>query len=165
MSADQDQARLIAERVARRLSPSAGAPARMGDGGDDESPRRADELAALRDGLIEIQRRLAHIESHITHDESCLTSQKTDQTRRFDLPRRDENFSLDRARGGVVTATRSPWLSGTYVPATAHPSDERFGIGEAVSELVDYFESEKTCAMEPGAKPCDQCGMCSSRGF
>ena len=85
MSADQDQARLIAERVARRLSP--GAPARVGDGGGgDESPRRADELAALRDGLDEIQRRLAHIESHITHDESCLTSQKMDQTRRFDLP-------------------------------------------------------------------------------
>jgi hypothetical protein len=56
-------------------------------------------------------------------------------------------------------------LSGTYVPATAHPSDERFGIGEAVSEIVDYFEREKTCNMEPGGKPCDHCGMCSSRGF
>ena len=162
MSVDQDQARLIAERVARRLSPSAGAPESAGD----ESRRRADELAALRDGLVEIQRRLAHIESHITHDESCLTSPRPDQTRRVDLPRRNENVSRDRARGGVVaTVTRSPWLSGTYVPATAHPSDERFGIGEAVSELVDYFESEKTCAMEPGGKPCDQCGMCSARGF
>ena len=58
------------------------------------------------------------------------------------------------------------WLSGTYVPATAHPSQEQFtGIGEAVSELVEFFEREKTCNVEPGGKPCDHCGMCSSRGF
>jgi hypothetical protein len=55
-------------------------------------------------------------------------------------------------------------LSGTYVPAV-HPSDERFGIDEAVSELVEFFEREKTCNVEPGGKPCDHCGMCSSRGF
>jgi hypothetical protein len=57
-----------------------------------------------------------------------------------------------------------------YVPATnaaaAHPSQERFGVEEAaVSELVDYFEREKTCNLEPGGKPCDHCAMCSSRGF
>ena len=57
-----------------------------------------------------------------------------------------------------------PRLSGTYVPA-AHPSQERFGIDDAVSELVDFFEREKLCSVEPGEKPCDQCGMCSSRGF
>ncbi|HEX8920124.1 MAG TPA: hypothetical protein VF766_01520, partial [Pyrinomonadaceae bacterium] len=63
------------------------------------------------------------------------------------------------------TAVRSPWLSGMYVPAT-HPSQERFGVEEAaVSELVDYFEREKTCNLEPGGKPCDHCAMCSSRGF
>jgi len=43
---------------------------------------------------------------------------------------------------------------------------EKFGVEEAVvSELVDYFEKEKTCGVEPGGKPCDHCAMCSSRGF
>ena len=50
----------------------------------------------------------------------------------------------------------SPW----------HPSLDRFGVEEAtVSELVDYFQNEKTCSVEPGGKPCDHCAMCSSRGF
>jgi hypothetical protein len=34
-----------------------------------------------------------------------------------------------------------------------------------VSELVDFFQNEKQCSMEPGGKPCDHCAMCSSRGF
>ena len=58
----------------------------------------------------------------------------------------------------VSTAPRvhSPW----------HPSLERFGVEEAaVSELVDFFQNEKQCSLEPGGKPCDHCAMCSSRGF
>jgi hypothetical protein len=52
------------------------------------------------------------------------------------------------------------------VPATEHQCQEQFtGIGEAVSELVEFFEREKTCTVEPGGKPCDHCGLCSSRGF
>jgi hypothetical protein len=57
----------------------------------------------------------------------------------------------------------SPWLVGVNA---SHPSQERFGVEEAtVSELVDYFQNEKTCTVEPGGKPCDHCSMCSSRGF
>lgn len=56
-----------------------------------------------------------------------------------------------------VPRVHSPWQ---------HPSQERFGVEEAtVSTLVDYFQNEKTCSMEPGGKPCDHCAMCSSRGF
>lgn len=56
----------------------------------------------------------------------------------------------------TVPRVHSPW----------HPSLERFGVEEAtVSELVDFFQSEKACSMEPGGKPCDHCAMCSSRGF
>jgi|SRR5215213_2321300 len=56
-----------------------------------------------------------------------------------------------------VPRMHSPW---------SHPSMERFGVEEAtVSELVDFFQSEKACSMEPGGKPCDHCAMCSSRGF
>ena len=51
---------------------------------------------------------------------------------------------------------QSPW----------HPSLDRFGVEEAtVSELVDFFQNEKACSLEPGGKPCDHCAMCSSRGF
>jgi hypothetical protein len=64
-----------------------------------------------------------------------------------------------------VSAPRihSPWLAGVNA---SHPSQERFGVEEAtVSELVDFFQNEKTCTLEPGGKPCDHCAMCSSRGF
>jgi hypothetical protein len=48
----------------------------------------------------------------------------------------------------------------------SHASQERFGVEEAtVKELVEFFESEKKCSVEPGGKPCDHCAMCSSRGF
>ena len=57
----------------------------------------------------------------------------------------------------------SPWLAGVNA---SHPSQERFGVEEAtVSELVDFFQNEKNCTLEPGGKPCDHCAMCSSRGF
>jgi hypothetical protein len=50
--------------------------------------------------------------------------------------------------------------------AVLHPSQERFNINEAiVDELVEFFEQEKACSLEPSGKPCDHCSMCSSRGF
>ena len=46
--------------------------------------------------------------------------------------------------------THSPWLVGVNA-SVAHPSQEKFGVEEAtVSELVDYFEKEKICSVEPG---------------
>ena len=161
-SSEQDRVRELAERVARRLSDE---PAQGDAGGASESGSivdESDELAALRVSLAEIQRRLANIESHITHDEDRAHSTPTQQpsagASRQNAPSAQSPSS--------PTPTRSTWLSGTYVPATSHPSQEQFtGIGEAVSELVEFFEREKTCNVEPGGKPCDHCGMCSSRGF
>ncbi|HYE13121.1 MAG TPA: hypothetical protein VD968_01625 [Pyrinomonadaceae bacterium] len=142
MSGEQDKVRELAERVARRLSGGAGRQ----EGSGDAAEGGGGELADLRRSLSEIQARLTHIESHITHD-----------------GRREETPERQAPR---QPAAGSTWLSGTYVPAVSHPSQEQFGgIGEAVSELVDFFESEKTCQMEPGGKPCDHCGVCSSRGF
>ena len=109
----EDQARLMAERIARRVA-SGATPSQSSDIGS--------ELAAIRATLNELQNRLVQIE-------------------------------------GKVSAPRvhSPW---------SHPSMERFGVEEAtVSELVDFFQGEKECSMEPGGKPCDHCAMCSSRGF
>jgi hypothetical protein len=109
----EDQARLMAERIARRVAGKPVAP---------QSNDLGAELAAIRASLNELQDRLVQIE-------------------------------------GKVGAPRvhSPW---------SHPSMERFGVEEAtVSELVDFFQGEKQCSMEPGGKPCDHCAMCSSRGF
>jgi chromosome segregation ATPase len=165
MSSEQEQIRSIADRIARRLSENAtrqnGAARVENSTGSEEA-----ELSALRARLSEIQQRLTHLEAHITHDESCGSvetqpsgARRREETRAgvFQPTRESENAS-------DAMAVRSPWLSGTYVPA-AHPSEERFGITEAVSELVEFLEREKTCTVEPGGKPCDHCGMCSARGF
>jgi hypothetical protein len=68
---------------------------------------------------------------------------------------------------------QSPWLAPfaraatqANAPSADHPSQERFGVEEAVvSELVEFFENEKQCSVDPSGKPCDHCAMCSSRGF
>ncbi|HVQ36764.1 MAG TPA: hypothetical protein VMS31_04500, partial [Pyrinomonadaceae bacterium] len=76
----------------------------------------------------------------------------------------DQRTPAASARTEVPT-THSPWLAGINA-SYSHPSQEKFGVEEAVvSELVDFFEKEKICSVEPGAKPCDHCAMCSSRGF
>jgi hypothetical protein len=153
-SSEQDRARELAERVARRLDggPREQAGAESAGGG---------ELAAMRASLAEIQRRLTHIESHITHGEGC----GHDAREPADVRPTATSSPTSSARNPPPQG-RSTWLSGTYVPATAHPSQEQFeNLGEAVSELVEFFEREKTCTLEPGGKPCDHCGQCSARGF
>ena len=148
MSSEQDRVRELAERVARKLSDSA-------QGESSAPPDEGGDLGALRESLSEIQRRLARIESRMTNGRAPEES----STQRSDA-------ATSQQVTPHTTPTRSMWLSGTYVPATSHPSQEQFtGIGEAVSELVEFFEREKTCTVEPGGKPCDHCGMCSSRGF
>ena len=152
MSAEQDKIRTLAERIASRLAGDAGA--RAGD-----APAGAgDEVAQLRASLRELQQRLAHVESHVGHGEDCGPQGR---------PSGASGERGDARQGGdarETTAAPHQFLSSTYVSA-AHPSHERFQIDEAVSELVDFFEREKVCSVEPGEKPCDHCSMCSSRGF
>jgi len=133
MSSEVDQARLMAERIARRVS-SPPEAARESTSNDIST-----ELRNLRTSLGELQDRLIQIESKVRAGNSAYFS-------------------------SVATPQmHSPWLAGVNV---SHPSQERFGVEEAtVSELVDYFQNEKTCSVEPGGKPCDHCAMCSSRGF
>jgi hypothetical protein len=121
----EDQAKVMAERIARRV---AAKPASSTGGGSD----LLTELASMRASLNELQNRLIQIESKVRVEPAA--------------PR-----------------THSPWLAGVNA---SHPSLERFGVEEAtVSELVDFFQNEKNCSLEPGGKPCDHCAMCSSRGF
>jgi hypothetical protein len=165
----------LAERIARRISEgnggsvvdaretrarAAGNPAQVGE-----------ELAAMRGVLAELQQKLSRLESNLTREEKAHENEARG-TRRGEQEEGDDEGSRARAAASRRVPARviqSPWLSGMYVPATTaatHPSQERFGVEEAaVSELVDYFEREKTCNLEPGGKPCDHCSMCSSRGF
>jgi len=51
------------------------------------------------------------------------------------------------------------------IPNSAHPSQDRYAIAEAiVDSLFEQNSKEKACTFEP-TKPCDHCSMCSSRGF
>ena len=154
MSAEQDKIRTLAERIASRLAGGAGA-------GGDAAPGAGGEVEQLRASLRELQQRLAHVESHVGHGEDCGP-----QPQRQPPAAASGRDAAARQGGGARETTPAPhqFLSSTYVSA-AHPSQERFQIDEAVSELVDFFEREKVCSVEPGEKPCDHCSMCSSRGF
>lgn len=164
---EQDPVRSLAERIATRLAEGGGrensaSPERR----DAEASNVGDELAALRAGLSEIGQRLTQIESHVTHN-APRPAERSPQHRPHDTHERAPTQTrAPQNVGPSAQADSNPqhWLSGTYVPAV-HPSEERFGIDEAVSELVEFFEREKVCNVEPGGKPCDHCGMCSARGF
>ncbi len=161
-NSEQDQVRLIAERIARRVAHNSAEEKTVNNNGAAES---FVEVAALRAGLRELQQRLTQIEARITPDESRSVYQTKDAGSNVQTNVPKEN-SPPQSVTSAASQTRSQWLSGVYVPAT-HPSAERFEIDEAsaVSELVDFFENAKMCELEPGGKPCDHCAMCSSRGF
>src|SRR5882762_3455361 len=145
MSLEQDRVRILAERVAGRIAQNAGS---TGAGGKHTDPDIAADIAALRSGISEIQRRLSHIESHFQHTD-CSDSE------------------YQHAHGSSPQGDTQPLPSLWQTSATGwHPSQQKFGVQEAaVSELVDFLQSEKKCELEPGGKPCDHCSMCSSRGF
>src|SRR5688572_32825521 len=62
MSTELDQAREIAERVARRVSSIAGSTPKSAS----RKPEVTAELAAVRDGLSELQRKLSQLEEKIS---------------------------------------------------------------------------------------------------
>jgi hypothetical protein len=146
MSTELDQARSIAERIARKVS--AGYTASPG-----QSPPKTQltaEIAAVRASISDLQQKLVQLESRARNEAPTMSGQSTATRPPF---------------ATFVPPTHSPWLAGVNATAT-HPTEERFGVEEAVvNELVDYFQSEKTCAIDPSGKPCDHCAMCSSRGF
>jgi hypothetical protein len=130
MTTEAENARAIAERIAKRVSTGATPLS------SSQASSVAAELSAVRAGLNELHKKVAQLESRVAG--SPVTA---------------------------VPATHSPWLAGVNA-SFGHPSEEKFGVEEAtVSELVDFFEKEKMCSLEPGGKPCDHCAMCSSRGF
>jgi len=152
MSTEQDQAREIAERIARRVSAESPQPIRPQQSGEVSS-----ELAAVRAGLSELQRKISQLEAKISPPGNSPVTSPTNLSL-------SNTASLSNTSRNTPT-THSPWLAGIN-SSYSHPSQEKFGVEEAtVEELVDFFEKEKTCSVEPGGKPCDHCAMCSSRGF
>ena len=178
--ADQDPAKLIAERVARRVAGSRGSaapqvPVKNG------APVR-EELSALREGLHHLESKLDQIESKM--GQGSAQSAENPRARVIDFVatapplRSSPTIAAPPTPAEIRPQQQAPVMSAQFVPAThspwlrdfnnsvEHASQERFGVEEAtVTELVEFFENEKKCSIEPGGKPCDHCSMCSSRGF
>ncbi len=141
MNAELDQARALAERIARKVST-------RGSASSSANGALEAEIAAVRANINELQNKLSELQSRVRQSTATAANQ---------VP--------SRPFPAFVPPTHSPWLAGVNAVAS-HPTEERFGIEEAVvNELVDYFQSEKSCSLDPSGKPCDHCAMCSSRGF
>jgi len=158
MSSSQDAARLIAQRVARRLAGESAAPQHR------ESPARTAEAEPPGKGPR------ARVIDFVSSAAPPLTRPSIG-TVNASAP-----LSAEIRPGFVPQIAQSPWLApfnrapqndqAADAPDASHPSQERFGVEEAaVSELVEFFENEKQCSVDPSGKPCDHCAMCSSRGF
>jgi len=153
VSSNQDPARQIAERVARRLA-------------GDSPVRQTARTAGSGEGVTS-ERPGARVINFISQNPPARTRPSIGgQTER-------QSTSAEPRSTFVPQVAQSPWLA-PFARATAqanaqpadHPSQERFGVEEAaVSELVEFFENEKQCSVDPSGKPCDHCAMCSSRGF
>jgi hypothetical protein len=155
MSTESDHAREIAERIARRVTGDNASTIHAEPALRWAKPELSSELAAVRAGLNDLQKKIAQLEAKVSSDSVDSRTISTSSS----------TFSAPANSTRPVPLTHSPWLAGVNA-GMPHPSQEKFGVEEAVvSELVDYFEKEKTCSVEPGGKPCDHCAMCSSRGF
>jgi hypothetical protein len=161
MSTELDHAREIAERIARRVASDNPSPPDRAQPSPRAQPKPelTSELAAVRAGLSELQRKIAQLEAKVSLDSPTNLSLSDNAPQVSNIGRPASNTTRP------VLLTHSPWLAGVNA-SISHPSQEKFGVEEAVvSELVDYFENEKICSVEPGGKPCDHCAVCSSRGF
>lgn len=146
MSTELDHARQIAERIARRVGQTSPQP--LAQGASNSGAGLSSELAAVRAGLNDLQRKISQLEAKLDSGSTGAVA----------------GSAIYSTPESAVPLTHSPWLAGVNA-SISHPSQERFGVEEAVvSQLVEYFEKEKACSLEPG-KACDHCDMCSSRGF
>ena len=165
MTRQDDQARAIAERVARRLGGDK--PRRVAGNSVSESesastqPPRARIIDFISPGP---PIRSASPASHSSPATKAAEAVRSEQSEFFQFVPVAQSPWLGRLPGMLGTATPQP--AGYNSQPAEHSSQERFGVEEAaVTELVEFFESEKKCSIDPSGKPCDHCAMCSSRGF
>ena len=167
MSIQDDQARAIAERVARRLGGDKAQRSTTNRISENEPKTIADAPRARIIDFVASGPPVRSVSS--VARSSSITPTGGEPVR---STAQSEFFQF-------IPVTQSPWLGRlpsmlgstpkvepqTLQPAT-HPSEARFGVEEAaVTELVEFFENEKKCSVDPSDKPCDHCAMCSSRGF
>ena len=168
VSTQDDQARTIAERVARRLG---------GDNAQRSTTNRVSENEPKAIADAPRARIIDFVASGPPVRSVSSVSRSSSITPTGGEPVRSTSQSEFFQ---FIPVTQSPWLgrlpamlgeaapqSSQYNPQPAeHSSQERFGVDEAaVTELVEFFENEKKCSVDPSGKPCDHCAMCSSRGF
>src|SRR5436853_5311292 len=166
MSSKHDPVRLIAERVARRIA------------GDSIVHERSAPMAQSEAERATAEPPRARIINFVSAASPVRTSPSI-------VVKPEANIDIFESRATSPQVAQSPWLAPFSAAFGApsrseqnpqfaignsqfpeHPSEERFGVEEAaVSELVEFFESEKKCSVDPSGKPCDHCAMCSSRGF
>ncbi len=177
MAKDEDRVRLIAERVARRVASS---DAGSANENQHENGSFGPETGGMSDSPQRSERPRARVIDFISsgppvRSKSSVVAPSTS------VEQPSQNLSKTSSEFfQFIPATQSPWLgrlpamlgldnpqSAILNPQTVdHPSQERFGIEEAtVAELVEFFEKEKKCSVDPSGKPCDHCAMCNSRGF
>ncbi len=165
MSIKEDQARLIAERVARRFA------------SDSTGVDRAERASS--NGVSQaVEPRRARMINFVSPAPPPRTQPSV-------ASQTDATIDIFESRALAPQVAQSPWLAPfstafgaqsrseqnpqsaiNNTESVSHPSQERFGVEEAaVSELVEFFENEKQCSVDPSGKPCDHCSMCSSRGF
>jgi len=161
MNSDRDQARLIAERVARRL-------------GGDKTQRVASNSISETEPTTTPEPPRARIIDFVASGPPVRSVSSASRSSSI-TPTGGESVRSTQPSEffQFIPVTQSPWLG--RLPSMLanqnphshdHSSEERFGVEEAtVAELVEFFENEKKCSMDPSGKPCDHCAMCSSRGF
>jgi hypothetical protein len=167
VSSDSNQARLIAERVARRLAgDKARRPASTSNAEtepkSEPDPPRARMIDFISSGPP--LRSVSAVSQPLTVTRASEPVESAPQTEFFQFVPVAQSPWLGRLPGMLAGASPQPAVHNAQ-PAE-HSSQERFGVEEAtVAELVEFFENEKQCSMDPSGKPCDHCAMCSSRGF
>ena len=73
------------------------------------------------------------------------------------------NERLDRIESRIEIQKPRPESQN---PPSLHFSQQRFlNLEQLADQIIDSLQTEKPCPYEPTAKPCDNCSMCSSRGF
>src|ERR1044072_5066707 len=107
MRTELDHAREVAARIARRV---AGADPQNRATSAPAQPELTSELAAVRAGLNDLQKKIAQLEAKV----------------RSTAPTSDTSFNAANASASyrTIPLTHSPWLAGVNA-SIAHPSQEK----------------------------------------
>ena len=76
------------------------------------------------------------------------------------------NQRLDAIESNTALQNSPKSQSPINTARSFHFSQDKFtDLEELADEIINDLQNEKACPFEPAGKPCDNCAMCSSRGF